>query len=288
MSSALPVPPAVALHGFTGGGADFAPLAQALPELAWHSPDLPGHAPDPAAPGAPGDNCHPAACIQYLDVILHDRPSGLGDEPGFAPGLKLETPNSKPETSSVLLGYSLGGRLALRHALAHPGRWAALVLIATSPGLADPPERAARQAEDERLAAAILAHGVPAFLEQWQNRPLIATQSRIPADWRAAMQARRLRLRAAGLVASLRQFGQGSVLPVWDRLRDLRPPVLLVAGAEDPAYIAIAEAMREKLPSAELLIVPNAGHMAHLENLPAFVPGLRRFLQAHGLASSKV
>jgi 2-succinyl-5-enolpyruvyl-6-hydroxy-3-cyclohexene-1-carboxylate synthase/2-succinyl-6-hydroxy-2,4-cyclohexadiene-1-carboxylate synthase len=259
-------PPSVlALHGFTGGGADFAPLALALPEWTWRTPNLPGHAPDPAVPGAPGDDCHPAACIQYLDTIS-------------------PTP---PGVPAVLLGYSLGGRLALRHALAHPGRWAALVLIATSPGLADPRERAVRQTEDERLAAEILAHGVPTFLEQWQRRPLIATQSRIPANWRNTMQARRLRLRAAGLAASLRQFGQGAVPPVWDRLPELRLPVLLVAGAEDPAYVALAKAMRDQLPSADLLIVPNAGHMAHLENLPAFVQGLRRFLQAHGLALSE-
>ncbi len=265
MSPACPPAPALALHGFTGGGADFAPLTEALPELTWQTPDLPGHAPDPTAPGAPGDDCRPAACIQYLDT-LPPTPSG---------------------TPAILLGYSLGGRLALRHALAHPGRWAALVLIATSPGVADPAERAARQAADNRLASDILTQGIPAFLEQWQRRPLIATQARLPADWRAAMQDRRLRLRAAGLAASLRQFGQGAVPPVWDRLPELRLPVLLVAGAEDPAYVALAEAMRDRLPSADLLIVPNAGHMAHLENLSAFVQGLRRFLQAHGLISAK-
>jgi 2-succinyl-5-enolpyruvyl-6-hydroxy-3-cyclohexene-1-carboxylate synthase/2-succinyl-6-hydroxy-2,4-cyclohexadiene-1-carboxylate synthase len=257
----MPPPSCLALHGFTGGGADFAPLVQALPGLAWRTPDLPGHAPDPATPGAPGDDCRLAAGIQYLDTL----------------------PPAPPE---ILLGYSLGGRLALRCALARPSRWAALVLIATSPGLADPSERAARQAADEKLAAEILAGSIPAFLDQWQRRPLIATQARLPADWRAAMQTRRLRLRSAGLAASLRQFGQGALYPVWDRLPELRLPVLIVAGAEDPAYIAHAQAMRQRLPSAEFLLVPGAGHLAHLENLPAFAAGLRDFFRRYGLLSA--
>ncbi|MGA2053243.1 MAG: alpha/beta fold hydrolase, partial [Opitutales bacterium] len=200
----------------------------------------------------------------------------------------LDTLSSIPAGApEILLGYSLGGRLALRHALARPGRWAALVLIAVSPGLADPAARAARRADDESLAAEILAGGVPAFLEQWQRRPLIATQTRLPAEWRSAMQARRRRLRPAGLAASLRQFGQGALDPVWDRLPELRLPVLLAAGADDPAYIALAQAMRARLPSAEFLLVPDAGHLAHLENLRAFADGLRDFLRRHGLLSAE-
>jgi pimeloyl-ACP methyl ester carboxylesterase len=99
------------------------------------------------------------------------------------------------------------------------------------------------------------------------------------------MQARRLRLRAAGLAASLRDFGQGAIAPVWDQLASLPLPVLLAAGAEDPLYVQRAQAMQARLPRAELLIVENAGHLAHLENLPAFAAGLRDFLTRHGLAS---
>src|SRR6266851_7131378 len=103
-------PPCLALHGFTGGGADFTPLVQAVPELTWRTPDLPGHAPDSAAPRAPGDDCRFEACIQYLDAL----------------------PSSPPGVPEILVGYSLGGRLALRYALARPDRWTALILIATS------------------------------------------------------------------------------------------------------------------------------------------------------------
>ncbi len=243
----------VALHGFTGGGGDFAPLAEALPEYDWVTPDLPGHAPDPTVAGAPGDDCSLEASLRYLDQIITRK--------------------------SVLLGYSLGGRLAMRYALTRPKHIAALVLVGTSPGIEDAAEHSARKADDNRLAEKILAKGVTAFLDEWQRRPLIATQARLPAAWRAAMQERRLQRREEGLAASLRQFGQGVLEPAWALLAKLPMPMLIAVGAEDEKYVAEARAMQTRCPHAELFIVPNAGHLAHLENRDAFAAGLRQFLQ---------
>ncbi len=94
------------------------------------------------------------------------------------------------------------------------------------------------------------------------------------------MRDRRMHLRAEGLVASLRDFGQGAIEPVWDRLGELNLPVLVCAGAHDEKYTAEARKMCRTCPHAELLLVPQAGHMAHLENRAAFAEGLRRFLAA--------
>jgi 2-succinyl-6-hydroxy-2,4-cyclohexadiene-1-carboxylate synthase len=253
----------VALHGFTGGGGDFEPLADALPEWRWRTPILPGHAPDVSQPNAPDDDCTLAASLKYLNSLISEKSAG----------------------AKILLGYSLGGRLALRYALAHPDHLAALVLIGTSPGLLDEAERQQRRAEDKALAQEILVMGVAAFLDEWQRHRLIASQARLPEAWQAAMRERRSRLRATGLAASLDGFGQGTVEPVWDRLGELRLPVMICAGAEDEKYAAQAKKMAEACASAELLIVPAAGHMAHLENLPAFATGLRSFVARHRLES---
>ncbi|HTB63993.1 MAG TPA: 2-succinyl-6-hydroxy-2,4-cyclohexadiene-1-carboxylate synthase [Opitutales bacterium] len=252
----------VALHGFTGGGGDFAPLAEALPEHRWLTPDLPGHAPDWLAAGAPSDDCSLDAGIRFLDAIIPE----------------------KSAVPQILLGYSLGGRLALRYALARPGRVQALVLIGTSAGIADAHERASRRNEDELLAQKIASQGVMAFLADWQKLPLISTQAKLPMEWQIAMRQRREQLRTAGLAASLRQFGQGAVEPVWKRLQELRLPVLLCVGAEDEKYTALAKQMQAQITGAELLIIPHAGHMAHLENRDTFTAGLRSFLKAKQLA----
>ncbi len=247
----------MALHGFTGGGGDFAPLAEIFPEYPWLAPDLPGHAPELSAPGAPSDDCGLEASLKYLDAFI----------------------GKAATETKVLLGYSLGGRLALRYALARPGRITGLALIGTSPGIQDDAERMARREEDEILAKKILAKGVTAFLDEWQKHPLIATQARLSAALRAAMRDRRLRLRKEGLAASLRQFGQGSLESAWSKLGELRVPVLLCAGVEDEKYTAIAHAMQARCSQAEVFIVPNAGHMAHLENRDAFAARLRAFLK---------
>ncbi len=252
-----PQPVIVALHGFTGGGGDFAPLAEALPEYKWVTPTLPGHAPDLTAKGASGDDCTLAASLRFLEGVV----------------------TQQPGTPLILLGYSLGGRLALRYALAQPGRLAALVLIGASPGIENAEERASRRVDDEKLAEKILRDGTPAFIADWQNRPLIASQKNLPAAWRAEMQERRLRLRKEGLAASLRGFGQGAVEPVLHQMSKLKMPVLLCSGAEDEKYIEATRAMHAHCPSSELSIVPQAGHLAHLENRDAFATTLRAFLK---------
>jgi len=101
------------------------------------------------------------------------------------------------------------------------------------------------------------------------------------------MQQQRLQLRAEGLAASLRQFGQGAVEPVQEKLSKLKMPVLLCAGADDEKYVEAAQAMHARIPQSELLLVPQAGHLAHLENLPAFGSGLRAFLRKHCLLSEQ-
>ena len=258
------MPVLVALHGFTGGGSDFAPLVKTFPAWRWNAPDLPGHSPDLKNPNAPKDDCTLAANLEFLDSLIPEKSS----------------------EASVLLGYSLGGRLALRYALSRPGRVAALVLIGASPGILENAERQQRRAEDELLAQRILTGGVKAFLDEWQRRPLIASQARLPEAWRIAMRQRREQHRAEGLAASLRGFGQGAVEPVWNELGELRLPVLICAGEEDEKYATLAEKMAAACPSAETLIVSGAGHMAHLENLPAFAAGLRAFLAKHCLGSN--
>ena len=178
---------------------------------------------------------------------------------------------------AAYVGYSLGGRLCLRLALDRPDLVTALVLLGASPGLADPAERAARREADEALAATVERDGTAAFLEHWLAGALFAGLRPAPAD----LAARRANP-PDGLAAALRRLGTGVQDPLWDRLRELRPPVLLVAGAEDVKFVALAHEMAERIgPSTAVAVVPAAGHAAHLER-PEEVAGLvERFLDGH-------
>jgi 2-succinyl-6-hydroxy-2,4-cyclohexadiene-1-carboxylate synthase len=229
--------PILALHGFTGSGADFSPFARELsrPVLA---PDLPGH-------GRAG--CPPPHGCSLLRVA---RPLGrLADRCG----------------ASVLLGYSMGGRHALALAARRPERFDAVILIGTSPGLQDPGARAARRSWDEDWARRAEHRNIEAFSGSWNLLPIIASQARIEPAAYDAMQARRKRNRTRGLAASLRGAGTGSMEPLWAALPTLTAPTLLVVGEEDVRYRETAAAMAERLPNAQIAIVPDAGHAAHLE-----------------------
>ncbi|MCX7623424.1 MAG: alpha/beta fold hydrolase, partial [Thermomicrobium sp.] len=171
----------------------------------------------------------------------------------------------------VVLGYSMGGRLALHLALAAQDRLTALVLESASPGIADAAERAERQRTDEALARAIEERGTSWFADHWEALPLFASRRALP-------DAQRIRLREAwttqrphGLAAALRGFGAGTMPPLWDRLGELRLPVLLVVGALDAKYVAIGQAMAERIPESRLAIVPEAGHTVHLERPAAWL-----------------
>jgi 2-succinyl-6-hydroxy-2,4-cyclohexadiene-1-carboxylate synthase len=179
--------------------------------------------------------------------------------------------------SAAYVGYSLGGRLCLRLALDRPDLVAALVLVGASPGIADPAGRAERRAADEALAERIERDGVAAFLDGWLTGPLFAT---LPEA--AAGRAERLANSADGLAWALRALGTGAQEPLWDRLTDLRPPTLLLVGELDRKFTAIAHQMAAAIgPTAQVALVPGAGHAAHLER-PAEVAALiEAFLAIH-------
>jgi 2-succinyl-6-hydroxy-2,4-cyclohexadiene-1-carboxylate synthase len=178
----------------------------------------------------------------------------------------------------ALLGYSMGGRLALHTAVAAPERFRALILESASPGIRDAVQRAARVREDEALAASIQQRGVAAFVAYWEALPLFASQASLPASVRDDLRALRLANRPPALANSLRGMGAGTVPPLWERLHELRMPTLLIAGALDGKYARVAEEMASLLPNTVLSIAADAGHTVHLEQPDMFDETVRRFL----------
>jgi 2-succinyl-6-hydroxy-2,4-cyclohexadiene-1-carboxylate synthase len=102
---------------------------------------------------------------------------------------------------------------------------------------------------------------VAAFLDRWLAGPLFAS---LPAE--AAGRAERLANTADGLASALRRLGPGAQAPLWDRLGALRPPTLLVAGAKDAKFAAIARRMADAAGGhARVALVQGAGHAVPLE-----------------------
>ena len=178
-----------------------------------------------------------------------------------------------------VVGYSLGARVALRLAVAHPDVVDRLVLESPSAGLPTEAERAARRAADEALAARIEADGIERFVDEWERNPVFAG-SASPAPPRAA-RVREMRLGndPAGLAASLRHAGQGAMEPLFDRLPAIAIPTLVIAGELDPIGRPRAERVAASIPGARLAIVEGAGHTPHDERPEAFRRLVHAFLE---------
>jgi 2-succinyl-6-hydroxy-2,4-cyclohexadiene-1-carboxylate synthase len=232
-------PRIVLVHGFTQTGRSWAPIADRLADrFEIVAVDAPGH----------GRSARVEADLDTGAELL----AVVGGAANYA-------------------GYSMGGRLCLHLALAHPEIVDRLVLVSATAGIEDERERATRRAADDALATMIERDGVDAFLEGWVAQPMFATLDD------PGLEDRR-RNDAGGLASSVRLAGTGTQRPLWDRLPALTMPVLVVAGALDAKFTALAERMAGLIPDATLAIVDGAGHTVHLERPDEFADLLAAWL----------
>jgi 2-succinyl-6-hydroxy-2,4-cyclohexadiene-1-carboxylate synthase len=176
---------------------------------------------------------------------------------------------------AVLVGYSLGGRLALRAVLRDPGRYAGLVTVGATAGLDDPSLRSWRAEADDRLASWMEMAPIEDVVSIWERQPLFADQSEGLIE---EQRPGRMSHHPAELAMLLRTAGQGVLEPVWHELLTLEVPVLAIAGARDEGYVRAAQRMADVAPLGRAAIVEDAGHAAHLQRPERVAELIQEFL----------
>ena len=251
--------PVTLLHGFTQSGRSWRELISKLPAgYRWIIPDLRGHGETQIWKGA---ECSMDACTADL-VKLWD---ALGVE------------------RSHLVGYSMGGRLALHVAARRPDRVLSVFTIGAHAGLEEDAREGRRQG-DEALAARIEKEGIEAFVNYWGSQPMFAGIERRGPTYAAEVRADRLRNHASGLACSLRGMGAGAMQPLWDDLAHVEFPCTFVAGQLDHGYVASARRLASTVANSRVEIVPRAGHSVHQERPDA----VARLLAFHLAAATAV
>ncbi len=172
----------------------------------------------------------------------------------------LPWPHS-PTEGDVLLGYSMGGRLALR--LLESQRFRCAIIV--SAGLNAPDDE--RRRRDEEWARRFESDDWPSLMRDWNAQPVFGGH---------ALARREEDYDRAELARQLREWSP-AVLPP-PRLEAIETPVLWIAGERDANYVEIARRAVARLPNAEMWICPDSGHRVPWEQPQAFIARLRGFL----------
>lgn len=188
-----------------------------------------------------------------------------------------------PPGPIVLVGYSLGGRLAL--AVASQNKAVrAVIAIGAHLGLHTETERAARQTWERDMARLARERGMSGLVDVWEALPVFASQTSLPDAERALERAARLAHRPDAIARAFEVLGTGSMPLLEARLRACNVAVVLLAGALDVSYV---EANRHAAASlgATAVVIPGVGHNVALE-APALLTQL--IAEQPSLAPSRV
>ncbi|MBC1353916.1 2-succinyl-6-hydroxy-2,4-cyclohexadiene-1-carboxylate synthase [Listeria welshimeri] len=244
------------LHGFTGSNKTF---QESITHLEEHfsivAPDLLGH----------GKTDSPDEIARYsIERIVEDLVTILQE-------LKI--------MQCFVLGYSMGGRVATAFASAHPEMVRGLILVSSSPGLAQKDLQESRVQADNRLADMLETEGIRSFVDYWEKLALFASQEVLSDELKKRIRLERLAQNPNGLAMSLRGMGTGKQPSYWNHLADFTFPVLLMTGSLDEKFEKIAQEMQQLIPNSTHVTVQNAGHAVYLEQPNIFLSQLTNWLE---------
>lgn len=244
------------LHGFTGSAASWTFLNAYLENTRLIQISLLGH----------GRTDSPESVRRYA---MSQR---LADLVEILNQLKLHKVN--------ILGYSMGGRIALSFAARYPDRVNKLILESTSPGLRTFKERMARLKHDHQLAQKIRHEGLVKFVDFWESIPLFASQKTLSAERQTELREGRLKANPLGLARSLEGIGTGSQPSVWKALKHIHLPALFICGTLDEKFCHIGKRMQEELKGSQFIVAEHAGHTVHVEQPHFFGKIVSEFILA--------
>lgn len=189
-------------------------------------------------------------------------------------------------SSTTILGYSMGGRVALYTSFQYPSYFNGVILSSSSPGLNSLPERKERYQQDLILAECLEKEEFADFLEEWYQQPLFASLAAKPNILNEVKQ-KRLKNSPHHIAKAVRGFGLGSQPSLWEKITSLNMPLSIFVGAHDAKYQATGQLMLSVAPQAHMWVIPEAGHNIHDENPVEFISQIKKILTTKSTKSTK-
>jgi 2-succinyl-6-hydroxy-2,4-cyclohexadiene-1-carboxylate synthase len=195
--------------------------------------------------------------------------------PDFAKALNAEARGEVSNNRNrVLLGYSMGGRMALHALLENDHPWQAAIIVSAHPGLENESDRTARRSADIAWATQALAGNWPQFLDAWNAQSILG-----PSPMRDPQSSSSLIMRRREIARSFVDWSLGVQAPLWDQLGEISIPVLWIAGENDPKFLALARRAVSLMPNTRLATAPATGHRVPWDAEPWFTNQLVKFLR---------
>ncbi|CAN6273232.1 unnamed protein product [Urochloa humidicola] len=263
------------LHGFLGTSDDWVPMMKALsPSARVIAVDLPGHG------GSQMPQHHVENSEQFPVTV-----QSVAD-------LLLKLIGQITDGEVVVVGYSMGARIALHMVLNQVHQIRGAVIISGSPGLKDEGSRRRRIAIDRSRAKFLMSCGLKCFLDTWYSAKLWTSLREHP-KFNSLVKTRSKHKNVKALAKVLADLSVGRQRSLWEDLKHLRRPILIVAGEKDTKFKDISAKMYSEITQhgecgsggrdgnelCDMIIIPDSGHAVHVENPLPLVRAVRKFLQ---------
>jgi 2-succinyl-6-hydroxy-2,4-cyclohexadiene-1-carboxylate synthase len=248
-------PPLVLLHGFLANHKDWQETVKTFKENYYCIViDLPGH----GGSVINESNDSFEGCAAQINAILDS--------------LNLECCH--------LLGYSMGGRIALYTILSYPDRFQSFIMEGSCPGLKTKEEQEERVKQDAYIAKRIEKekNNFRGYLDKWYEQPFFKSLKDDPVKYEFFLESR-LENNPMQVAYALRVFGIGAQISLWERLAEVKVPVCLIVGEDDSKFYCFAEDMKKRFKQAELYVISVCGHNVHIEKTEEYVRILSNFLK---------
>jgi len=224
----------------------------------------------------------PSYKVIRLDIIGHgnsDSPSNIEEYAIERQAEVIKEILDKLDLKKVsILGYSMGGRLAITFACMYPNMVSRLILESTTAGIENEADRVIRRNNDELLARKIDEEGIESFVDYWENISLFASLKKLPSEALANMREQRLANNKIGLINSLRMMGTGSQPSWWNEIQKFEFPVLIIVGEKDEKFCLIGKKLQNTIKNAKIELICGAGHIIHVEKPQIFGTIIEEFL----------
>ncbi len=218
-----------------------------------------------------------------VDLLGHGKSDSPNDPSLYSWELQVEQINKIinhfTEEKVILVGYSMGGRLALCYTYTYPERLFGLILESSSPGIKNKSQREKRIKDDEEFSKFISTHTTEEFIDIWTEKEIFTTQLRFSEAKRNEIKKNKIKNNRVGLSNSLYGFSTGKMPYLFNQFNNFNISTLLLTGELDTKFTSLNKSIVKQFPFAEHRIIKNAGHTIHLEEPEKFIDAANSFLK---------